>query len=369
MKPTLPDRLEALVPALAPPYALCGVGLAVGAAVPQYYIANAPGISATPNTLFRAASISKIVTARTLDRVAQSAGLGAEFLNDDIGSHLGFRLSNPRWPDRPITIGQVASHSSGLCDDAGYSLPAGQPIAEWFEEVGSGCFLLHPPGTFFTYTNLGYLLLAAVCEAIGAKPFDILARQHVLDPLGIEGGFNWSGVPAPRRKDRLATYRQDNGALVPQIDSAVALEGISDPEGNPALSAPYQLHLDVTRLSPQGGMRLSLQGALALARSLANEPAQRLWTPSMGPGDYSNGIFESYGMGLQILDNPALYPRPLIGHFGNAYGFLGGVWYDREKNAGFAYALNGAPIDAPDDSLMAEEHALFTAIGAHIDKG
>ncbi|MDG1115703.1 MAG: serine hydrolase [Flavimaricola sp.] len=369
MKPTLPGRLEALVPALAPPYAFCGVGLALGDAVPQYHIATAPGISATPNTLFRAASISKIVTARTLDRVARSAGLGSEFLNDDIGSHLGFRLRNPRWPDRPITIGQVASHSSGLCDDAGYSLPAGQPIAEWFEEVGSGCFLPHPPGTFFTYANLGYLLLAAVCEAIGTKPFDTLARQHVLDPLGIEGGFNWSGVPAPRREDRLATYRQDNGALVPQIDSAVTREGISDPEGNPALRAPYQLHLDVTRLSPQGGMRLSLQGALALARSLANEPAQRLWTPSMGPGDYSNGIFESYGMGLQILDNPAFYPRPLIGHFGNAYGFLGGVWYDRKKNAGFAYALNGAPIDAPDDRLMAEEQALFAAIGAHVDKG
>lgn len=357
------------MPTLAPPYAFCGVGLALGDAVPQYHLATAVGIRATPDTLFRAASISKIVTARTLDRVAQSAGLGPEFLNDDIGSHLGFRLRNPRWPDRPITIGQVASHSSGLCDDAGYTLPAGQLISDWFEEAGSGCFLPNPPGTFFTYANLGYLLLAAVCEAIGAKPFDTLARQHVLDPLGIEGGFNWSGVPAPRREDRLATYRQESGALVPQIDSVVAWDGISDPEGSSTPNARYQLHLDVTRFSPQGGLRLSLKGALALARSLADEPGQRLWTLCKGPGAYSNGIFESYGMGLQILDNPAFYPRPLIGHFGNAYGFLGGVWYDRAHDAGFAYALNGAPVDAPDDRLTAEEQALFAAIGAHIDKG
>jgi hypothetical protein len=59
---------------------------------------------------------------------------------------------------------------------------------------------------------------------------------------------------------------------------------------------------------------------------------------------------------------PDFYPHALVGHFANAYGLAAGVWWDRESDLSFAYALNGLPEDDADDALRADERAIFQAI-------
>jgi hypothetical protein len=82
----------------------------------------------------------------------------------------------------------------------------------------------------------------------------------------------------------------------------------------------------------------------------------------MSPGDTLGGHFQGYSTGLQILPDPSFYPRPLIGHFANAYGFTGGIWYDRLACAAFTYALNGMPMGDEDDVMSNEELAIFAAV-------
>uniref|UniRef100_A0AAN0MLP5 Uncharacterized protein n=1 Tax=Yoonia rhodophyticola TaxID=3137370 RepID=A0AAN0MLP5_9RHOB len=101
---------------------------------------------------------------------------------------------------------------------------------------------------------------------------------------------------------------------------------------------------------------------LDMAEALETADMTPLWTPQMGPGDYLDGAFESYGAGLQIFEHPRFYPRPLIGHFGNAYGFAGGIWFDRKRGCSFAYALNGLPMGAESDAVLAEENRIFDVI-------
>ena len=339
--------LTALARSLAPPLAFCGIGLARAGEVPRYHIATAPDITASETTLFRAASISKIVTAETLRRV----GANPRVLDLSIADLLGIPFQHPSHPGTPITLRMLLTHTSGLNDAAGYQIPPGSGLTDWLQAQMHSLFLPHRPGTHFSYSNLGYILIAAAAEAMAGDRFDHLARRLVLDPLGIAGGFNWSGVV--EGADRLATYRRDGAKLIPQIDG---------PGWPLPIPAEYRPLRDTASLSPQGGLRLSLAGALRLAQSLADAGATPLWSPTMGPGDYQYGLFDGYGYGLQILTDPPFYPRPLIGHFANAYGFAGGVWWDARCQTAFCYALNGLPLGDDGDDLRPEELAIFAAI-------
>ena len=349
--PALPD----LVRSLAPPFAMAGVALTRPGAVPEVHVATAPGLLATGHTLWRAASLSKMVTARTLEAVG-----GPGIWDRDASGVLGWSLRHPRFPTAPVTLGMIASHQSGLTDAAGYAVPAHVTLRAWMAQAGQGAWLPHPPGTFLHYCNLGFVLLAGVAERLGGDRFDLLARRHVLDPLGIEGGFAWSGVAPERRGDRLPAYRRGPDGFVPQIDAEVAPDGLSGADGTaPTLLPPGE---NPAPLSPQGGLRLSLLGALQLAQSLQGQPVRRFWTPTLGPGDYSDGFLEGTGPGLLVYDGPAFYSRPLVGHFANAYGIVAGAWHDRLAGASFAYVLNGLPEGDEDDAWRPEELAIFDAV-------
>lgn len=198
------------------------------------------------------------------------------------------------------------------------------------------------PGTAFAYANLGYLILAEALEKLSGMSFPDAIGPY----LPVPGGFNWVGVDGA---NRLPTYRSNGGRFVPQIDTEI---GPIVPSRNPGA------------WSPQGGLRTSLAGMLQLAERLQDAALIPLWTPQMGGGDYLDGVFESYGAGVQIFEKPCFYPRPLIGHFGNAYGFNGGVWYDPTADIRFAYVLNGLPIGDEADAFSPDELQIFNAIAS-----
>lgn len=347
----------ALVRSLTPRFAFCGIGVARGGQAPEYHFSTAPGIQATEQSLFRAASISKIVTAQTLLATSR-AGDNQRVLDLSIADLLGIPFHHPAHPETPLTLRMLLCHTASLNDAAGYLIPPGTGLTDWLIARRETLFLPHKPGTYFSYSNLGYILLGAAAEVLGDQPFDHQTREHVLDPLGIDGGFNWAGISQAGWEGRLGTYRRDGVDLVAQIDG---------PAASRPVQPDYRPVQDIGQLSPQGGLRLSLSGALQLARSLGHIDPTPLWVPAMGGGDYLDGVFDSYGAGLQIFRNPSFYPRPLIGHFANAYGFTGGVWWDKARNTAFCYALNGLPMGDEDDAFRPEELAIFQAIAADID--
>lgn len=353
--------LDRAVAALVPPFAMAAVALARDGQAPRFHIATAPGLCATPRTMFRVASISKIVVGQVARQVLEAVGHGSDMAAEDA---LGFPLRHPAAPERPVRIGALAAHHAGLSDAGGYLVPPGIDLADWIAAQGDAIWGPEPPGAVFRYCNLGYLLLAAVAERVTGERFDTLAARLVLEPAGIAGGFNWSGVAPERRADHLPTFRRDASGLLAQIDAQLAPEGILGPDGAPALDGPYRLGRDVARLSPQGGLRLSLAGLLRLAGTLRDAPRDWLWSAGDNPVDGPAELFARYGWGVQMLDDPAIYPRPLIGHFANAYGMVGGVWRDDAAGSSLVYVLNGLPMDdAPDDDrLRPEEAALLEAL-------
>lgn len=326
--------LDALARSLTGPFAFCGVAVARGDQR-HFAISHAPFLEVTPQTMFRVASISKIVVGRA---VAAFVKTKATTWDADVSDILGWSLRHPAHPHVPVTLGMVAGHAAGLDDDAGYLIPAHQSLQAFCAERA---ILNAVPGTRFGYSNLGYIILAAVIEALSDKPFPAAVAPFA--PIG--AGFNWIGVSDPDIARAIPTFRRSGNQFLPQVD---APPDVAQPGANPGA------------YSPQGGLRTSLEGMLTLADGLGAPEA--LWTPQMGPGDYLDGVFESYGAGVQIFAQPRFYPRPLVGHFGNAYGFNGGVWFDAKTDLRFAYALNGVEMGNESDAFSEAEKAIFDAV-------
>ena len=216
--------------------------------------------------------------------------------------------------------------------------------------------------------ELGNLLCKLVTQLVAFQlvfiRFDHLATE-VLHALEIVGGFNWSGVSAEVRQRALATYRRGPSGFVAQVDDAVPSKGLLMADGSLADLDHDLPAWNPAIFAPQGGLRTDLSGLLTLAQQVGHTaPHGPIWRQSDGPGAYLDGLMQDYGSGLQILPQPPFYPRPLVGHFANAYGFKGGVWYDAATDTAFAYALNGLAVGDESDALSEDERAIFAAIAA-----
>ena len=151
---------------------------------------TASGRALTADDPARVASISKLVTAIGVLRLVEAGQLD---LDADVSALLGFPLRNPAFPDAPITLRMLLSHTSSLTDAAGYwNVPLGEDI-RLITGKPQAWDTQHAPGTFFRYTNLNFPLVAQLMERATGERFDRLMRRLVLFPLGIDAGFNWSG--------------------------------------------------------------------------------------------------------------------------------------------------------------------------------
>ncbi len=133
------------------------------------------------NTLFRAGSVSKIVTAAALLRLADAGTLD---LDDDIRRHVSAVADKPH----PITFRQLAGHLGGIRHYGG---------AEYFNthrfervEDGLASFIADPlvaaPGTEYRYSSYGYNLLGAAMERAAGMDYLSLVDRTVLSPLSLE---------------------------------------------------------------------------------------------------------------------------------------------------------------------------------------
>jgi CubicO group peptidase (beta-lactamase class C family) len=328
--------LDELARSLTGPFAFCGIAVARGG-MTHFAIGQQPFLDADAQSPFRVASVSKVLVGRALAAFVMTK---ATTWDADISDLLGWRLRHPAQPDTRLTLAMVAAHHAGLDDAAGYLIPPDLTLQQWCQTQD---IFGYPPGVHFAYANLGYIILAEVLERLSGNPF-----PQAMSPFLPKGsGFNWVGVTPADRAKALPTYRRADDSYVAQIDAPPVLPATARHAG---------------QYSPQGGLRTSLSGMLDIAKGLKDGQLPPLWTPSMGSGGYVDGVFESYGAGVQVFDNPSFYDHPLVGHFGNAYGFNGGVWYDRARDMSFAYALNGLEMGDESDAFSDAEIRIFDAI-------
>jgi CubicO group peptidase (beta-lactamase class C family) len=324
-----------------------------------------------PHQKMRVASISKLFVAYAAQRLVQEGKLD---LNRDVSDYLDFRLRNPAFPDAPITVGQLLTHTSSLRDEATYWALVPNPLSSLF--TGDRFFAKdHAPGTFFTYANINTGVLGTVLERASGERFDRLLQRVVFGPAGITAGYNWIGaesVPAPqvatlyRKRDAQEVW-DSSGPWRPQVDGAGAQALVRGIDGPVALPADYVIGSNGSLFSPQGGLRISgrdvarlltvmarggrLEGKALLSPARARSLVAPVWQAN---AERTNGatekdFFLGYGLGAHrftVPGSPTLY----AGHFADAFGLLGGAGIDPVSGNGFVYLITGFASDPmPDD--------------------
>ena len=333
---------------------------------------KAAGRKVTAGDPVRVASISKLVTAIAVMRLVEAGQLD---LDADAGELLGWPLRNPAYPDTPITLRMLLSHRSSLTDAAGYwQAPLGGQVRDIVEDP-LAWDSTHAPGTYFRYTNLNFPLIAQAMERATGERFDRLMDRLVLQPLGIEGCFNWATCSDATVARAVVLYDADGTPVKDDLKGNRPECPVIPAEDGRCDLALWRAGENGALFSPQGGLRISanglarvgmmllrggeLDGVRVLSPDAVREIAMPQWTYAPGQGltyeedtgDLGNGFFCRYGMAMQTLATPVEGCRDdpfgdgvaRVGHSGSAYGLQSGLWLDRDGGKGVAWFLTGMP--------------------------
>lgn len=338
----------------------------------------------TPDDPARVASVSKMAVAIGVMKLVEAGRLD---LDSDVSSYLGFTLRNPAFPDRPISLRMLLSHTSSARDhDDQYAIPLGRTLAEVMAEPGSWDPRHGPGDQYFTYANLNFPVVGSVIERVTGERFDRWMRSAVLEPMGVDACFNWPTCSDSAVARAVVLYR-DNA---PVRDD---LKGVRPPcpvylnDGDVCDLGRWKPGDNGSLFSPQGGMRISVRGLSRIGRMLLGNgtldgkrilsPASvdtlltQAWRFDGRNGDPQN-FYCSYGLASQQFpsgnpscnDDPGTRGLTFVGHAGEAYGLRSGLWIDRKTGQGIAYFLTNQPDSTPKDasSTPAEAAAFRRAL-------
>ncbi len=279
--------------------------------------------------IFRIASISKSFTATSL---MQQVEAGRVSLQDDVSTLAGFPVRNPLYPDRVITLEMLLSHRSSINDSQGYfSLDAIDPSKNPSWKDG---YNKYAPGEGYLYCNLNYNLAGAILERLTGERFDLYVKRHVLEPLGLYGGYCVDSLDGGRFA-RIYEYRSDSGRFNP---SPAAYNPRS------AEIAAYEQGRSTPVFSPTGGMKISagdLARYMVMHSRMGKYRGGRIMLKSSAAA-IQQVRSKKEGYGMAILTSSNILPGiELRGHTGSAYGLYSAMFWQPKEGYGFVVISNG----------------------------
>jgi CubicO group peptidase (beta-lactamase class C family) len=324
----------------------------------------------TPDDPVRIASVSKLVTALGVMRLVDRGQLD---LDRDLSDYLGWRLRNPHFPNKPITLAMVLSHRSGIIDGGElYIVPLGVTLRERLADprVWDSS---HAPGSgWFHYTNLNFPVAASAIERITGERFDVAMSRLVLRPLKLDACFNWgAGCSADAFRRAVVLYRASGEVARDDLKGNPPVCPVFVNEDRSCDLAGYRLGDNGALFSPQGGLRISMRDLAKIGQMLARggkgflsqrafarlvRPAWRFdGNNGLGENGAADGFFCAYGLAVQRIGLRGEHCRDdlfgdgvaRLGHAGEAYGLRSGLWWDPVSGKGLAFFTSAVPGDAP----------------------
>ena len=244
-----------------------------------------------PQTIFQSGSVGKQFTATAVMMLVEEGRIGLE---DPLTKY---------FPDAPatwkqVTIRELLSHTAGFTDyPKDFDMRKDYTEAELLKTV-EGIPLAFPPGTSWSYSNLGFLTLGIVIHKVTGEFYGDFLQARVFQPLGMSTTRIISEediIP-----NRAAGYRLLKGELKNQEWVAPKLNTTAD-------GSLYFSILDLAQWD----------AALYTEKILKQSSLEQMWTVAK----LSNGQPNSghYGFGWFIRDQ---HGRHIIGHEGEWQGFV-----------------------------------------------
>lgn len=286
-------------------------------------------IPLSDSDIFRIASISKSFSATSIMQMVDAGKLS---LNDDVSNLIGFTVRNPKYPDIPITLKMLLSHTSSVNDSQGYfSFDAINPTknADYAK-----CYNNYAPGKGYQYCNLNFNMVGAIIEKASGERFDVYVKNHVLQPLHVYGGYCVDSL----NKDLFATLYDFDSAQQKFVPQPMAYNPRSDDIKN------YRFGYSTPVFSPTGGMKISATGLAKIMMmhmnhgkydgvSIMSSKNSKLMQKKISEE-------EGYALAMMNVEN-MINGQQLTGHTGVAYGLFSAMFFNRKKHYGIVAIING----------------------------
>ena len=291
---------------------------------------------ATEDTLFRVASITKMATALvTLMCVDE----GLFTLDSAIRTLL---------PDTPhshilkgMTVRHLLSHTSGLQD-----LPAMDKAlrdGETYDAVlSTEGIVTGKPGEKMEYCNFGFGMLGCLLENVTGMCISELFRVKLFEPLGMRATLDASTLDERTIMpiSRVLPYKKGNDVTITKL-------------GRIPLTQPDPLH----HFGHTAGAMYTDAPSLAKLLDLIGQGGvygdkRFISTELMGEMTrvQASTPTRTYGLGLVLLNRPAISDELLLGHQGFAYGCVDGAFIEAGTGRKVIF-LNGGASEAREGKL------------------
>lgn len=279
----------------------------------------------SPASQFRIGSITKTVTAAAILRLAADGRL-------DIDKPIATWL--PTFPNAAhITVRQLLNHTAGVSDEWEAPLAQSLDTSARMALIGAAKPSF-APGTDWSYSNSGYMLLGAILEKITGKPWDAAEQALVLGPLGIRGmGYH------------------DDATLVPGLAPGYTMKA----GGTLARPVLYS----ITGPGAAGSLTSDARTVALLPHALATgaEPWPKLFHAMATPARIGD-VELPYGLGMVP---GTLRGTPIVEHSGGIEGYTAHYVYVPGRDISVAVLENSDAPRIPARSLARRIAAL--AIG------
>jgi CubicO group peptidase (beta-lactamase class C family) len=307
------DRLSDTLSALARKYQVPGAQLAIRhggetVAIEIGELRYGTGRPVTQDAAFPIGSITKAFTA-TLAMILVADG------DIELDAPLGEHVAKLGDLGNELTLRQLLSHTSGLANGPGKDVHTSS-IRRYVLDHCCRQNLVLPPGTGFSYSNIGYVLVGHLIETVTGMSWWEAMESILLLPLGIEPMF--MGAPGHRP---LATGHSVNMAVGRTRPVEQSLAPAEAPAGGLAMSAADLVTFGLTQLDSA-----LLPGAYAQQMRQAVPIPEPPW-----------GWADGWGLGLAVFGTEE---TAWVGHFGACVGTACDVRLDPVSGCIVAFTSN-----------------------------
>ncbi|KGL61754.1 beta-lactamase class C and other penicillin binding protein [Polaribacter sp. Hel1_85] len=305
----------------------------------------------TAHTIQGIASISKTFIGVALLKAQE---LGKLKLDDPINQYLPFKVINPHFPNTPITIRQLATHTSSIGyiystekydyilkkkDNKGlkvknvFRLP-NEMISldlflkrflskqgKWYKKKN---FLKNKPGATFKYSNINGGLAAFILEKATGESFNEFTKTHIFKPLEMSNtGWFFNEV----------NFENHSKLYTSKKDELAPYQGINYPAGN-LITSSSTLALYLSEL---------ISGFSGNGTLLSNHSYQEFFKPQLTDENYEQRHKDVYSDQYNIGVFMGLSAQGQIGHTGGDHGVVTHMFFNTKTKVGKLIIVNTYP--------------------------
>ena len=290
-------------------------------------------IPADDDTLYRSASVSKLISTMVLMTLYDD---GVITPDSELEPLTGFPYNNPAL-NKTVKLWHLLTHTAGIVDTDAYTdaVYAKSSLSEVLSDSYNG----KNPGTFYSYSNFGAGTIGGIVERLTGEFFHDYADRALFEPLGMDAGYCIDLIANRDNVANLYAY----GKLKDTPKSWGRTTGYYESYGlgNSYLTAQCELLItpsDLARLGVVLAGDGSVDGVRVLSEEAVNAINATYYTEATLPFDM--------GLCVRKYNGNLVKGRTIYGHPGQAYGSVNGLYYDPSDGTGVAICSVGCAASA-----------------------